>query len=531
MFDYLQQFNRLPKELREKISTPEMINIISKLEEEYRLDLAALVMKVMVKIVSWQNLALTLVGEFNLSQTAAESLAKKLNEQVFSQVAGHLGLESASPSLSKEEQAILIIKKSAIKLSSSELEQRLKRIIITYLKGIRDKIAIQDTLAKSVVYGGLNLPEAEIQKIIELSDKFLHSPETTTSAVESKVASQPVSSSRLQEIMAQDLLNTPAEYDLKSALQEQGQLKAASRETPTLAPLDTSLQVKAPDKPETLKSPAQAQSLQAPIEAEKLAQPKERKAIAQPIKPESLSPISRPDKTLAEEPVKPTAPQASSPTPVPTLTKQELKSVPDSQQSAKVSKMATMFARLKFKRDKQLAPKSEAEKKVRSNKEAEALLSRPKEQVKPPAKKDLSYPLSAPGIAEARSLASAGRPATKPIVRDIKPMPRLMGPIEELKYLDLENFRRLGKTPAEIANKIIAKIKLLEGDGYDRMIKGIQAWRSSPVNALYLKMVKEAMAQGIPVKNLASYHDKHPNKYLSVAEIEEIISLNAKLIL
>lgn len=105
-----------------------------------------------------------------------------------------------------------------------------------------------------------------------------------------------------------------------------------------------------------------------------------------------------------------------------------------------------------------------------------------------------------------------------------------MGPIEELQFLDLLNFRRLGKTPTEISVKIFSKIKLLEADGYDKMVAGVRAWRQSPVNRLYLKMVQEAMSKGMKLKDFAASAEKENKNNLSLSEIEAILEMNSKLV-
>ena len=105
-----------------------------------------------------------------------------------------------------------------------------------------------------------------------------------------------------------------------------------------------------------------------------------------------------------------------------------------------------------------------------------------------------------------------------------------MGPLEELQFLDLLNFRRLGKTPTEITAKIFSKVKLLEADGYDKMVAGVRAWRQSTVNRLYLKMLQTAMCQGIKLKDFALEAEKESKENLNLAEIEAILEMNSKLV-
>jgi hypothetical protein len=113
---------------------------------------------------------------------------------------------------------------------------------------------------------------------------------------------------------------------------------------------------------------------------------------------------------------------------------------------------------------------------------------------------------------------------------DVRTAPRVMGPIEELRFLDLANFRRLGASPAEATAKIFSKIKLLEKSGYDRMTAGIAAWRQSEVNRLYLVMYRESAFKAKPILGIIEQLKASGKNYLTVEEIDAIMLLNAKLI-
>jgi len=119
---------------------------------------------------------------------------------------------------------------------------------------------------------------------------------------------------------------------------------------------------------------------------------------------------------------------------------------------------------------------------------------------------------------------------TRPQMHDIKPMPKVMGPLEELQFLDLLNFRRLGKTPAESTAKVFAKIKLLEEDGYDKMVAGVHAWRQSLVNRLYLALVREAVNKNRPLQEELAERQKENKESLNWEEIQAILTLNSKLV-
>ncbi len=129
------------------------------------------------------------------------------------------------------------------------------------------------------------------------------------------------------------------------------------------------------------------------------------------------------------------------------------------------------------------------------------------------------------------SWSARPRPASdsgaKTKMEDIKTAPKVMGPIDELHYLDLINFRRLGESPEETTEKIKKKIELLEQEGYDRRLAGVKAWKKSPVSRLYIQIGQEAISQGISIKKAAENRQAENKESLSWEEIKAIVSLNS----
>lgn len=81
--NYLDKFNHLPVELRDKISSPEIIDRINKLEDEYKLDLISLVAKILVKELETADLSKYLESEIKLEAVAAQKLAETLKTEIF----------------------------------------------------------------------------------------------------------------------------------------------------------------------------------------------------------------------------------------------------------------------------------------------------------------------------------------------------------------------------------------------------------------------------------------------------------------
>lgn len=116
----------------------------------------------------------------------------------------------------------------------------------------------------------------------------------------------------------------------------------------------------------------------------------------------------------------------------------------------------------------------------------------------------------------------------KPKVEDIKPV-RIMNPIDELRYMDLVNFRRMSKDADDITKKIKSRIKLLEGEDYEKGLAGTTAWRQSPVNKLYLKIINSSLSEGKTIPEIIDGLKSKNQDYLTLAEVEAIISLNSEL--
>lgn len=90
MDDHLQQFKNLPHELREAVSSEEKIKFLEEIEKKYNLKLTKLVVRVMIKDISWLDLEKFLGGNFNLTSERARELKKDLTEKIFDEVLGYL---------------------------------------------------------------------------------------------------------------------------------------------------------------------------------------------------------------------------------------------------------------------------------------------------------------------------------------------------------------------------------------------------------------------------------------------------------
>lgn len=498
MFDYLQQFNSLPQDLRTKVSSPEAMAKLSAIEKKYGVDLAMIVMRVMIKTLSLKDMTAFFVSELNVPLDQAQKLTQDLKTEIFSAVADYVGLETETKTLDLYQDIDAFIKEAGLIISSEFLIERLKKILATYLKGVRSRIDTRQALSKSVDTGGLGLSDLEIDRVLKICDAKHVKYEEAASKSETSLQT----SKRLEAIItgsdksnlsndnkSAKLSNIPAqEYDLKKAL--------ASGETKKISP------------PATSSASPQIDDGAAPLTVS---------AIKPSLAQEDATKIDTEKKIVTSTDVLPEkiTPEA------PIVRK------PDN---------ASLFKKL-FTESQKQSPAGSIKFATKADEEkAEAITS---EQVAKPsispaqsAKIDNIGADSASLNRETR--ATINRPSTikldKSKMQDVRVVPKIMGPIEELQFLDLINFRRLGQTPEEITTKIFNKVKMLKRDGYEKMIIGITAWKKSPVSLLYLKIVQEAIVAGITLQQAISARQSQNQDYLEIEEINAIIKLNSRLV-
>ena len=135
-----------------------------------------------------------------------------------------------------------------------------------------------------------------------------------------------------------------------------------------------------------------------------------------------------------------------------------------------------------------------------------------------------------PPMAPVMSSASQTAAVSRPVMTDVvSPARKLSGPIDELARLTPDEFRRLSRDPHEAVIKIKDKIGLLEEQGIGQKILGVKAWRSSPVNTLYLEINRQALLSGRMVEVICNEREKNNQVFLTPEEIKAINVLNGEL--
>jgi hypothetical protein len=106
---------------------------------------------------------------------------------------------------------------------------------------------------------------------------------------------------------------------------------------------------------------------------------------------------------------------------------------------------------------------------------------------------------------------------------------QLTGLTDELGGMTWAEFRRLAKSPEQAAQRILEKLETLKRESFDRWTEGVQAWRQSPLQREYLKLVAESFGAAKPVAQLVEEKRAKDPQLPSSEEIGAIIALNSEI--
>jgi hypothetical protein len=112
---------------------------------------------------------------------------------------------------------------------------------------------------------------------------------------------------------------------------------------------------------------------------------------------------------------------------------------------------------------------------------------------------------------------------------DFKYSQKLVGPVEELRLMDLDSFHRLGVNPSEIAEEILEKVALLTQEGFTKHAAGVSAWQDSPIYKIYTDIGVQSVMTGKPIADVIVERQVQNLPTITQSEFEAIIDLNKKL--
>lgn len=146
---------------------------------------------------------------------------------------------------------------------------------------------------------------------------------------------------------------------------------------------------------------------------------------------------------------------------------------------------------------------------------------------------DLTKKTSKPAPAKVEltvgSIAPAGGDGMQKKVTDVVAGNRLMGPVEQLGTMTLADFRRLSTNPDEAVRKMEALLLALQKTSYEDRVRGVLAWRKSPLAGLSIALMTESLNTGVAVAEIAARRRSQGKETLGPAEMQALSKWNEKV--
>lgn len=117
---------------------------------------------------------------------------------------------------------------------------------------------------------------------------------------------------------------------------------------------------------------------------------------------------------------------------------------------------------------------------------------------------------------------SVAPPTYREVVTDVRAPQRVMGPVEVLGSLQIDDFRRLGGTPQACTMKIAEEFEVLGQDSFAQRAAGIASFRQSPVFKSYLTLGQLAMERKEEVREIVELLKVQGKQSLTEAEFDAI---------
>jgi len=153
----------------------------------------------------------------------------------------------------------------------------------------------------------------------------------------------------------------------------------------------------------------------------------------------------------------------------------------------------------------------------------------PQEVVKPKPLEATTIPKIMPAQKIFPTVRKSLLPDSKPKLSDIRMRPTPMGPLEELQSFSVKDLRQLSQDPKQVTQLLQGKLDLLEEESLEAKSKGINAWKRSVLNQLYIEMGQESLVSGESIENIMQKRAEQKRPYLTVEEFEAIADFNTSL--
>lgn len=466
MLDYLIKFNQLPQDLRDRFTAPKIVTAISELEQKYQLSLAVLVMKIMVQEVKFSELANYFASTSNLTIHQAEQVCEELKEKIFFGLESYLGIQTLVKF--SEHQALVKAIEPGLPniIKKSEAQTEIEELA----SELKESPLIE---VEPVEHPDVKQERVESEEIKSINDKLQEAAQPVTEPSREAELDQIIKLAQIN--FSSQLLVDRFRQILSTYLRGiRSKIDTKAALTKTFAAGGLSFDDGSADQVlsliESLKNPSSAVKTSAP---KKIVLPEDSLAALQAVGMRDM------EYDLAS------------------AIKAKKESAENSTSAAVVAEPEAPFSLKNLAEVKQ--QKNDAN----------------PESIAPEVRKNFF-----------RRSRDAGN---KIKIEDVKVIPKTMGPVDEIKYLDLTSFRRLDKDPVGAVLKIKEKINFLESEQYSLRLQAIKAWRQCQINRLYLAIGEAAIAENRPVDQIIAANQAKGQDYLNNSEFEAIMSLNKEL--
>lgn len=512
--DILSKFRQLPKEAQDSLNsdkTIEILDVIDKQYPQYDISLAEIVMRLAVKDLDFAQLPDFLVGNYSLNRDRALDITRQLRENISWPITEAMITKQISNNqISNEQLTNNIIERLGLRFPEEFLSNRLKNIVLSYLKDVRDELETRTVLKRSQKIGGMELDDNTIDKIMEILKT-----QRPQIKIESKVETQRASLSDGLNLLKEaggDLQEKTQSYQEPLVVEKQELGKGVE---PEELPIDAGSIVSAP-----------------PILPEK-----KEEVSTEIVKFETgpLSPPIMPEAKIYPVSVQPTAEQEKEikPEPIFVTSSDDITKIAD-----EVAKTETTTPRSPIPEISLDAMPTDLQKEEKNiQPEAEQSLIEDIHKESTPLSVE---PAPAVEIAKQEPVIQIHRPAPEPPTPSVdlfsseidekksRIMPKIYGPIDELMALRLEDWRRFSGAK-EAVDRVIDKINLLAEQSFLKKAEGIRAWKESEVNRIYLEIGIEAIDTNNSVEEIIRTRVAEHRPTLTLEEFNAIAELNQKL--
>ncbi|MBI5077444.1 hypothetical protein HZB94_03620 [Candidatus Falkowbacteria bacterium] len=117
----------------------------------------------------------------------------------------------------------------------------------------------------------------------------------------------------------------------------------------------------------------------------------------------------------------------------------------------------------------------------------------------------------------------------RPRVENFGSERKLIGPIEELGEMNLENMRRLGKNVEQILSALMEKFAVLAEQSLVKKMEGVKQWKISPLFRLYAAMTMQAIKERKPIAKIIEERQIKNEKSLTLSEYEMMGRISRRL--